>query len=142
MLVRCLYASRAAAPVTPEFVDSILEASHRHNPPAGITGMLCLCPAEGIFIQVLEGGRAALSERMARIMADARHRDVQLLSWEEIQERKFGTWSMGRVDIARVNTALLLKYAEKATLDPFSAPARATMALLEEFVQGGAIIGR
>lgn len=140
MLVRCLYASRAAAPVTPDLLEGVLEASHRNNPAAGITGLLCL--ADGIFIQVLEGGRAAISARLARIMSDTRHREVQLLSWEEIPERKFGTWSMGRVDINRVNTALLLKYAEKATLDPFSAPARATMALLEEFVQGGAIIGR
>ena len=44
MLVRLLYASRAArggAPATPASIDEILEQSRRKNPQAGITGILC-----------------------------------------------------------------------------------------------------
>ena len=41
MLVRLLYASRAAGPVTPEVIDGILAQCRAHNPALGITGILC-----------------------------------------------------------------------------------------------------
>ena len=43
-----------------------------------------------------------------RIAADARHSDVVLLHYEEIAERRFAGWSMGQVNMARLNPALLL----------------------------------
>ena len=49
---------------------------------------------------------------------------------------------MGQVNIATVNPALLLKYAEKAELNPFRASGSATMALLMELVETGAIVSR
>ena len=55
MLVRCLYASRAAQPLNSTVLDEILEQSRRNNPELGVTGLLCV--AENTFIQVLEGGR-------------------------------------------------------------------------------------
>ena len=41
--------------------------------------------------------------------------------------------------VANINPAQLLKYCEKAELDPFTISGRATMALLEELVATGAI---
>ena len=67
MLVRLLYASRAAEALTPEIVDSILAASRKGNPALGITGLLCY--SGDIFMQVLEGGqigRASCRERVFR----------------------------------------------------------------------------
>ena len=139
MLVRCLYASRAAAPLTPAVMDSILEQSRRNNQKTGITGMLCM--SDDVFIQVLEGGRDAVCELYTAIVQDPRHKGVRLLVYEEITER-FGHWTMGRVNIAKVNAALLLKYSEKAALDPFASSGRATMALLDELVANAAIVHR
>jgi hypothetical protein len=45
---------------------------------------------------------------------------VVLLHYEEISERRFGGWTMGQVNVARINTSILLKYAERAELDPYS----------------------
>ena len=140
MLVRCLYASRATAPLAPEQVDGILAQSRRNNIARGITGILCF--TDDLFIQVLEGGRAEVCALLATIMRDARHAGVQILTYEEISERRFGTWSMGQVNMARVNTALLLKYSEKPALDPFAAPGHATMSLLDELVATASIINR
>lgn len=140
MLVRCLYASRAAAPLTPAVMDSILEQSRRNNQKTGITGMLCM--SDDVFIQVLEGGRDAVCELYSSIVQDPRHKQVRLLVYEEITERRFGHWTMGHVNIAKVNAALLLKYSEKATLDPFASSGRATMALLDELVANAAIVHR
>ena len=140
MLVRCLYASRAVTPVTQHVTDAILDQSRRTNPKHGITGMLVM--SDEVFIQVLEGGRDAVSELFNNIVKDPRHTGVRLLMFEEITERRFGNWSMGHVNTAKVNGSLLLKYSEKAALNPFDAPGQATMALLDELVATAAIVNR
>jgi hypothetical protein len=121
-------------------VDSILEQSRRNNPLRGITGMLCY--TNDLFVQVLEGGRNEVCGLFGAIVRDERHSDVQILIFEEISERLFGSWTMGRVEVAKANQALLLKYSEKAELDPFACPGRATMALLNELVATGCVTSR
>ena len=140
MLVRLLYASHPAKPLDNGIVDSILETSRKNNPARGITGLLCF--GEGLFMQVLEGGRDEVCELYNAIVRDARHANVRLLSYEEIPERRFGSWTMGQVNIAKVNPALLLKYAEKAVLNPFTSSGRASMALLEELIATASVLNR
>ena len=140
MIVRCLYASRAAAPLVPATIDAILEKSRRKNPASGITGILCF--TGDIFIQVLEGGRDEVCELFNAIVRDQRHSNVRILSYEEIRERKFGGWTMGHVDLSKINPGLLLKYHEKPVLNPFACSGHATMALLDELVATASIIGR
>ena len=55
MLVRLMYASRAADSVNSDALHAILRQSQRNNPTLGITGLLCY--SGGVFMQVLEGGR-------------------------------------------------------------------------------------
>jgi len=69
MLVRLMYASRAAANLDAEEVSAILRKSRATNAREGITGALCLCNHGHLFIQVLEGGRDAVSRRYNRIAA-------------------------------------------------------------------------
>src|SRR5665647_76920 len=95
MLVRLLYASRAVD-ASPEAIESILAQSRQHNPPSGITGILCY--GGGIFLQAIEGGRTQVSDLFGHIQKDPRHKDVVLLQFEEILERRFGGWSMGQVN--------------------------------------------
>lgn len=140
MLVRCLYASRVAAPLPASVLDEILTQSHRNNPRLGITGLLCF--TSEIFVQVLEGGRDEVNDLYNAIIRDDRHGQVRLLVYEEITERCFGNWSMGQVDAKAVNPSLLLKYSKTARLDPFVISGHATMALLMELVATGTITGR
>ena len=140
MLVRLLYASRATQPITPAAHASILEQSRAHNPKLGITGVLCY--SDDVFIQVLEGGRDEVCELYNTIVRDKRHQQVRLLSYEEITERQFGNWTMGQVQIAKINPALLLKYFKRAELNPFDCSGKATMALLGELVATASILSR
>lgn len=142
MLVRLMYASRAVPAVDQEELLSILKKSKANNAKTGVTGALCLCSNERVFIQVLEGGREAVNALYRRLMGDARHTDVTLLSYEEIDERRFPGWAMGQVNMQRLNPALLLKYSEAARLDPYSVSGRATMALFDELVATAAIMGQ
>lgn len=134
MLVRLLYASRAAESIDAEALAAILKTSKAHNVAIGVTGVLCYCANARIFLQVLEGGRAAVSALYNRIAQDPRHREVVLLSYEEIGERNFSGWSMGQVNMNRLNPALLLKYSETAVLDPYSVSGQASLALFNELV--------
>ena len=140
MLVRCLYASRTPVPVSASLLDQILEQSRRNNPKRGITGLLCF--TSNTFVQVLEGGREEVCDLFNSIVRDSRHRDVRILAYDEIAERSFGNWTMGQVNLATVNPGLLLKYSERAELNPFSCSGRATMALLTELVETGSIVSR
>jgi Sensors of blue-light using FAD len=137
MLVRLMYASRAAEPLGIAALTSILRRSHAHNPAAGITGVLC--HSGRIFLQVLEGGRAQVSTLYNRIAADPRHTDVVLLTYDEIEERSFAGWSMGMVDMSRLNPALLLKYSESAVLDPYAVSGKVSAALFNELIATAAV---
>jgi hypothetical protein len=140
MLVRLMYASRAVPAVDQEELLAILKKSKANNPKAGVTGVLCF--SEGIFMQVLEGGRNAVNRLYNRIAADARHTEVVLLGYEEISERRFGGWSMGQVNMSRLNPALLLKYSECAKLDPYAVSGKISMALFDELVATAAVMGQ
>ncbi|HEY9103641.1 BLUF domain-containing protein [Chitinimonas sp.] len=140
MLVRLLYASRAAEPTCHELLETILLKSRTHNAENGITGILCY--TGGIFMQVLEGGRKEVSTLYKTICCDARHREVELLHFEEITERHFSGWTMGQVNLSKVNPSTLLKYSERPGIDPFSLGGKVSMALLEELIATAAIVGR
>jgi hypothetical protein len=137
MLVRLMYASRATAAPAETDLPAILKASREHNPAEGITGLLCF--TDGVFVQVLEGGRGAVNARYKRIVEDRRHHDVILLAYEEIAERAFAGWTMGQVNLHRLNPALLLKYSETGKLDPYQMSGAAMNALFREMCASGAI---
>ena len=139
MLVRLLYASRAVD-TSPDAIESILLQARQHNPVTGITGILCY--GGGIFLQAIEGGRQPVSDLFGHIQKDPRHKDVALLHYEEIDERRFGGWSMGQVNLSRLNHSILLKYSERPELDPYSVSGKVSLALLEDLMATAAICGR
>ena len=139
MLVRLLYASRATN-VTPDATESILAQARNYNHAAGITGILCY--GSDVFLQALEGGRNQISELYGHIQRDTRHKDVVLLHFEEIDERRFSGWSMGQVNVGKINTAILLKYSEKPVLDPYAVSGKVSLALLEDLMASASIGAR
>jgi hypothetical protein len=139
MLVRLLYASRALD-TNPDSISTILAQSREYNPACGITGILCY--GGGIFLQAIEGGREAVSDLYGHIQRDARHKNVVLLQYEEITERRFSGWTMGQVNLQKINHSILLKYSEKPELDPYCVSGKISMALLEELMATASIIGR
>ena len=140
MLVRLLYASRLADTESATATESILAQSRNHTPASGITGILCY--GGGIFLQALEGGRQQVSALYGHIQKDVRHKDVVLLHYEEIMERRFGGWTMGQVNVAKLNTTILLKYSEKPEFNPYSVSGNVSLALLEELMATASIMGR
>ena len=142
MLVRLLYASRATGQIDEALVASILEKAHAYNAAHGLTGILCTSSEGSVFLQVLEWGRPAVNELYGRILRDPRHRDVTLLDYSEIGERRFASWRMGNLNLNRVNLGIILRFSENAVLDPFQMSGKTALALLEELMETAAILSR
>jgi len=79
---------------------------------------------------------------LPRYGADPRHKDVELLSYQQIGERRFAGWSMGQVNLSKLNPGLLLKYSATAALDPFAVSGEVSLALLDELAATASIVGQ
>lgn len=73
-------------------LDDILTVSRRLNSRDDITGML-ICRAD-MYLQFIEGPDAAIQATYARIIADDRHLDINLLVSNEVADRLFPKWAM------------------------------------------------
>lgn len=141
MLVRLVYASRAAKPIDDTLIKAICDTSSR-NSTHGITGVLVTQQGQELFLQVLEGSRADVNSLYCSIVRDPRHRDVTLLSYEDIEQRRFSIWRMGMVDLKRIHLGTILRYSDRPVLEPFAMTGKAALALVEELVASGAITTR
>lgn len=70
----------------------ILSAARRNNPRYGITGAL-VCRHD-LYLQLIEGPAGAIDALYAKIEADDRHANVELLLTEDMGERMFPEWAM------------------------------------------------
>ena len=142
MLVRLVYASRAARAIDETLIKGICEIASSRNAEQGITGVLVTQHGQEVFLQVLEGSRTDVNSLFASIVRDARHRDVTLLSYEDIEQRHFASWRMGMVDLKRIHLGTILRYSDRPVLEPFAMTGKAALALIEELVASGAITTR
>lgn len=140
MLVRLLYASRALDAATCDVVHAIMQQARLHNPQHGITGVLC--HTEHAFMQVLEGGRGAVNALYGQILRDPRHKDVMLLDYEEISERRYAGWTMGQANLSKINPSILLKYSPLPELNPHHMSGKMLLALIDELMATASIVGR
>ena len=76
----------------------ILMSARRNNPRDAISGAL-ICRAD-LYLQLIEGPKAAIDALFAKIRLDDRHQDVTVLHRAEVAERMFPDWAM-RDDPAR-----------------------------------------
>jgi hypothetical protein len=132
MWVRTLYVSRSVGPQTGTVTANILAAAQAHNAAQAITGVLC--QGQGLYLQVLEGERGAVNRLYARILQDRRHQDVQMLSFEEITQRRYPDWSMAHVMLPDDEAMIRMKHPE---FDPYSATGAFVLRLVDELVASG-----
>lgn len=130
--VRLLYVSRAVGPQTTTMTTTILAQAQAHNPALGITGVLC--QGQGFFFQVIEGERSRVNALYRRISADPRHQDVDLLHYEEIQERRFGQWSMALIHLSVDDPMVRLRHPD---FDPYSATGAQVMQQVTDLLEAG-----
>lgn len=130
--VRLLYVSRAVGPQTTTMTTTILAQAQTNNAQQGITGVLC--QGQGFFFQVIEGERSRVNTLYSRISADARHKDVEILHYEEIHERRFGQWSMALVHLSVDDPMVKLQHPD---FDPYSASGPQVMQQVMDLLETG-----
>ncbi|MGL4241589.1 MAG: BLUF domain-containing protein [Beijerinckiaceae bacterium] len=96
-LVRLIYRSQNAIAVAGSRIlihyHDIVSTARMRNTKAKISGFLMFDRER--YHQILEGEESSVDELYARIVADQRHRNVELLVREKIDSRGFPDWSMG-----------------------------------------------
>lgn len=135
MLIRLIYISKAVDPQTPALAETILRSAHLRNKRNDITGVLCL--GQGVYLQALEGERGKVTALYARIFADPRHTDVELLHCESISQRRYGQWSMAQVALSDVDPQSRIDWPE---FDPYSAGGQRVMARIDELLAKGTAV--
>jgi hypothetical protein len=116
-MVRLIYVSNFAPGVGTPDINDILRASRKNNEEKDVTGMLCYAP--GVFLQCLEGPRAAVNELYRTIAADDRHKHITILEYADTDERMFEKWSMAYVraqDLGELTDPLS---GQASTFNPF-----------------------
>ena len=135
MMIRMLYVSTAAGPVTTAVTGTILRSAQAHNGSNGITGVLC--QGQGLYLQVLEGERPAVEALYARIQLDKRHGKVEQRHLEDITRRRYGKWSMAHVDWAPLDMTTNEKLPG---LDPYTASGEQVMAQIDALIAAGKVL--
>jgi hypothetical protein len=129
MLIRIIYVSTAVGTQTVSETNAILEVSQKWNRANDVTGVLC--EGAGVYLQCLEGERRQVTQLYARIYADPRHSDVQMIHCESVQHRRYRDWSMGHVDLAQVDPVRQVNWSE---FDPYSSSGIAALARIDEIL--------
>lgn len=120
-IVRLIYLSKVSPSFKPDDLNEILRTAHERNPTLGITGLLTF--NSKFFLQVLEGPRKAVCQRYHRIAIDHRHDEVTLISFSDVEARRFEDWSMGFIGLDEQTQRLLLKYTANGELTERIPPA-------------------
>jgi len=91
-MLSLIYVSTSVKLLKDDELLDILKKSRENNISADITGMLLY--KGGNFMQVLEGPDDAVTGIYEKIKEDPRHKDISIISKEQIQSRQFPAWEM------------------------------------------------
>ncbi|WJY01825.1 BLUF domain-containing protein [Curtobacterium sp. 458] len=91
-LTSLVYMSVAVDDLTDAQLVAMLREARLRNEALGVSGLLLA--KGGRFMQVLEGPEWSVEDRFAAIERDPRHTEVQSLSREPIDARRFDGWAM------------------------------------------------
>jgi hypothetical protein len=113
-LSRLVYYSRPA-PIGHADITDILTKSYANNYLLNVTGALFYNGRW--FVQILEGGRNAVTELFVKIGRDERHSAVNLMEFIRIDERAFPEWTMRYIGGGPQQEVILRRYLAGA-FDP------------------------
>ncbi len=91
-MLSLIYVSSSVREMNPEELMDILKVSRENNVVSDVTGLLLY--KGGNFMQALEGPDNVVLALYEKIKKDPRHKDVSIISTEQIQKRQFSAWEM------------------------------------------------
>jgi hypothetical protein len=94
-ITQLIYRSRKNS-LPPNGIFAIHDQARRNNAARDLTGVLLF--NRDHFLQCLEGEAQEVTRTFRTIIDDPRHREVALISVNDVPERCFPDWSMGLID--------------------------------------------
>lgn len=91
-MLSLIYVSSSVREMDAEELLGILKVSRENNVEKDVTGLLLY--KGGNFMQALEGPDDVVMALYEKIKKDPRHKDVSIISTEQIQKRQFPAWEM------------------------------------------------
>ena len=128
-----LYVSRSSA--TSADVRDIVETSRSRNARLQVTG--ALVASRSRFAQILEGPRSGVDALMDSIRRDARHTGVEVLSYDDLERRRFADWTLAYSGASVYVDGLIRALTERARAQPHPADVRRLFRGIEEFARAG-----
>jgi hypothetical protein len=114
-MYRLIYKSRSVDTIDWDSMRDILNVSERNNATNDLTGVLLASNTH--FLQAIEGRFEELNLTFNRIMRDARHTDLMIISYGPIDARLFEHWGMKGIGVFDFNVEtsdkLKTKYGEE-----------------------------
>ena len=98
-------------------IQNILDVSQANNTLDNVTGALIYNGRH--FLQILEGDRANVTRRFNSILNDTRHKEVELIDFSLIKERRFPHWSMQYIGLSGLDQGIVLTYSS-TEFNPFT----------------------
>ena len=137
-MYRLIYKSRSNSPIGWEMVNELIHSSEPKNEEEGISGVLLATGTH--FLQVLEGDFEAINRLFLSIARDPRHDDVQLISFDCVESRLFGDWTMHAIGIFEFNpdlvNDLIEQYGEEEGSVCFPVQSWKALALISDLRRG------
>ncbi|WP_201582365.1 BLUF domain-containing protein [Psychrobacter immobilis] len=117
-LIQLVYVSSItlSARLKASIFDEVEGHARDHNEQHGITGTLCY--GNGHFLQCIEGKKSEVFDLQKRIFADSRHKNIEVLLLQGIDQRSFVDWRMRLLFLERWLWSPATK-KQAAQLSPF-----------------------
>lgn len=128
MLVRLLYISRPDRNFS-DFVSSAA-AFRANNSRNGISGIL-VCD-DNYYLQWLEGPRFNVNTLYRSLVQDERHRDIEIVDFNEVHVRQFPQWDMRCIASEDISRSILLRFMYETEFDPYQLSGAACVEFLKE----------
>ncbi|WP_201593956.1 BLUF domain-containing protein [Psychrobacter vallis] len=117
IILRLTYVSRHNANNKSVEVTRILAQAHRNNQRNGITGALVI--SEDYFLQSIEGPRPVINELLRKLFKDERHFSLQVIECNEVEQRRWGKWSMKHLSLSDQDREYVRKFSVGTNFDPY-----------------------
>lgn len=88
---------------------ALLEEARKNNERLNVTGLLL--HKDDAFFQVLEGPEVAVLKVFQNISNDHRHKNIEVLLQESLDERQFPEWQMGFTDLDNIDPSLIPSFS-------------------------------
>ncbi|MEA3064453.1 MAG: hypothetical protein QOJ27_892 [Sphingomonadales bacterium] len=107
------YTSRARLDLDDDELNAIHQTARHLNALDGVTGLLLFDGSR--FLQIIEGGEAAIDNLVERLRMDPRHSAFEVRDERFVERRSFADWSM---ELLRVSAGYKAAREEVASILP------------------------